>query len=156
LSLSAAAAAELGVRSYLEDGGRPMYEIAKFFLEFAKDLVGLGSTLQKAKIEKRIRLAQYLENISTCLHSIGEAFSKHEEPYGLFGELEEYVRSLPNVCSGLLADTEILRFQRLLEGRAHGRAVVIISHDETSRKSEAEIIARAAGQLKALANSLKV
>jgi hypothetical protein len=47
-----------------------VYEIAKYFLEFAKELVGLGSSLQKAALEKRLRLAQLIESISTCLENI--------------------------------------------------------------------------------------
>src|SRR5262249_16158335 len=126
------------VRTYCEEERFSCTEIGKYFLQFAKELIGLGSTLQKAKLDKLIRLAQYAENISTCLQVIGEAVGKNKEPHGQCGELDEYVRSLPDVCSGLLTETDIQRFQDLLERRAHGRAVALISHDEASRKSEAK------------------
>ncbi len=132
------------------------YEIAKYFLEFAKELVGLGSTLQKAKLEKRTRLAEHLDNIAGCLEAIGIAFNKKEEPHEQCGALEEYARSLPNVCKGILSEADIERFKELLERKAHGRAVLFILHDETSRKAEIDLMARAAGELKALAGSLKV
>src|SRR5260370_2737859 len=98
------------------------YEIAKYFLEFAKELVGLGSTLQKAKFEKRTRLAQHLDNIAGCLEAIGIAFNKMEEPHGQCGALGEYVRSLPDVCKGILSEEDIERFKELLESKADSRA----------------------------------
>jgi hypothetical protein len=137
-------------------GDGPMYEIAKYFLEFVKELMGLKSSVEKADLEKRTRLAQYLENISTSLNAIGAAFAKKEEPDAQCGELDEYVRSLRHVCGGILADSEISRFEGLLQGRANGRAVMFISDDAVARKTEAQLMAKAAGQLKALANSLKV
>jgi hypothetical protein len=89
------------------------------------------------------------------LNAIGAAFGKNEEPHAQCGELAEYVRSLRQVCGSTLANTEISRFEALLQASAHGREVMLTSKDAVARKTEAELMAKAAGQLKALANSLK-
>ena len=133
-----------------------MYEIAKYFIEFAKELVGLGTTLQKADLERRIRLAQHIENISKCLEDIAQSFRDNHQPYKSCGELDEYVYSLPDVCEGMVDDSAIRRLVDLLSHRAHGRAVTFIGTDDVQKKEESNLMDQAAGQMRAFASTLKV
>jgi hypothetical protein len=132
-----------------------VYEIAKYFLEFAKELVGLGSSLQKAALEKRLRLAQLIESISTCLENIAGSFREGKEPHKSCGELDEYVRLLPEVLDGVVSEETSTHFLDLLSQRAHARAVMVIIHDQEPLKREIALMDKAAGQLKAFANTLK-
>ncbi|MEA5505790.1 hypothetical protein VB735_22290 [Halotia wernerae UHCC 0503] len=121
-----------------------MYEIAKYFLEFAKELVGLGSSLQKAELEKRLRLAQLIESISTCLESIADSFREGKEPHKSCGELDEYVRLLPEVLDGVVSEETSTHFLYLLSRRrAHARAVMFIMHDQEPLKREIALMDKA-------------
>jgi len=133
-----------------------VFEIAKYFIEFAKELVGLGSTLQKADLERRIRLAQHIENISKCLEETAQSFRDNREPYASCGELDEYVWSLPDICKGMIDDTTIQRFVDLLSRRAHSRELFFFVHDDVQKKRESNLMDQAAGQLRAFASTLKV
>lgn len=132
-----------------------MYEIAKHFLQFAKELVGLGTTLQKANLEKRTRLAMHIEGIADCLTAIAVAFRERRVPNEQCGALDEYVRSLPTTCEGVVSADDIEHFQETLQMRAHARAMMSIFTDDKATEDEIDGMDRAAGQLKAFASSLR-
>ena len=111
-------------------------EMGKFFLQFAKDLVGLSATLQKSTLEKRNRLAEHLEKIAECLTGIASSFQEKQVPFEQCGALDEYVASLPSVCEGIVPSPDIERFQKVLGKRAHARAMMSVFSDESATQNE--------------------
>jgi hypothetical protein len=123
--------------------------------DFTNPLVGLGASLQKAELEKRLRLAQLIESISTCLENIADSFREGKEPHKSCGELDEYVRLLPEIFHGLVSKETSDHFLELLSQRAHARAVMFIMDDREPLKREIALMDKAAGQLRAFTNTLK-
>ncbi|WP_088241069.1 hypothetical protein [Calothrix rhizosoleniae] len=132
------------------------YDIAKNLLEFAQNLLNLGDSIAKKELEKRLRIADYLDKIAKCIDDIVALFERGEKPYGGCGELDEYLRSIFDTLQGVFSEDDIERYERVLTGGALARGALFIVKDAGSKEIAQGTLEDAAGRFRALANRLRI
>jgi hypothetical protein len=132
------------------------YEIAKNLLDLAKALFGLKSELQKATLERRIRIADYLDKIGACLGEVASGFRSGKVPAEACGRLTEYMRSLMEVVGNTIDPSKVAYFDKVLDEAALTRGILVHTTDPSVREQGLEKLESAAGEFKALADRLRV
>ncbi len=131
-------------------------EVAKNLLGLAKALFGLKSELQKAALDRRIRIADYLDKIGNCLAEAASGFRGGQVPFETCGRLAEYMRSLMEVVGDTIDPARVAHFAEVLDDAALTRGILANSAEEAEREQGLEKLESAAGEFKALADSLRV
>ena len=71
-----------------------MLDTIKTLLNFGKTLFGLKADLEKAELERRKRIADYLDKVVDSLRDTVAGFRVNQLPHEACGALSGYVRSL--------------------------------------------------------------
>ncbi len=132
------------------------YDIAKHLLEFAQNLLNLGDSIAKKELEKRLRLADYLDKVATCIDDIVASFKRDDKPYSECGQLNEYLHSIFDILQGTLSEEDAIRYEQFLTGAALARGSLSIVEDAGSKEVAQSTLEDSAGRFRALANRLRV
>ncbi len=130
------------------------FTIAKGFLELAKGLLGFKAALGAEKRQKRERISQFLTKISECLNSIAAALKQGTSVTARCEELNEYMDALMQVLQGVVDDEVLEKYSNLLSQAAIARGLVAELEGGKEATAGIEIIEKAAGRFRGLANVL--
>ncbi|WP_073069413.1 hypothetical protein [Phormidesmis priestleyi] len=151
--------------------------MVKDLLDLAKNLLGLKADLDKSVLERRQRVATYLNNISDCLNQSVKKFREGEVPASLCSEVDEYLYSLFDIVGEEVGEEKLERYKQILanalvyKGRTisaflqgtslesvadSGSLDVIPKSKLQTVEADLRVLEDAAGRFKALANSMQV
>lgn len=125
-------------------------------LEVAKELLGLGEHLKKAKKERREEVALFFEKVSTCLRDVMTSLMAETVPHGKCAEMETYARDLPGKVSDQLGKQKAEELGAKLWSAYAVEGLVAELHDRPSRDAELAKLDEAAGVFDALSNLVRV
>lgn len=88
--------------------------MVKDLLDLAKNLLGLKADLDKSVLERRQRVATYLNNISDCLNQVVKKFREGKVPSSMCSEVDEYLYSLFGVVGEEVGEEKLERYKQIL------------------------------------------
>jgi hypothetical protein len=117
-------------------------------------VLGRADRWRDKSVEKRTRVASFLNSVSDCLTRIASDLRADREPHSACSELAYYARRLPETVKEELGN-EAKDLLMALDEATHSRLAALKQADdlEYARKQMA-VIEEAAGKVKALAVSL--
>ena len=135
-------------------------------LDLAKTLFGLKSDLNKSLLERRQRLATYLDGVVGCLGDILSELNQGEKPFADCSELKEYLRLLTETVGKEVGEDRLARYEDVLFRAAEGKRIAITLYDldpflefsenQAEFQQAIQVLEDAYGTFKALANSLRI
>src|SRR5687768_16596551 len=91
-------------------------DIIKTIFEVGKNLFGLRTELEKAKRDRRDRVAVYFSDIAKLIEEVSASLKLKRYPHGSCAELEELANQMPETLKDLLPEKVIQdNHQKLLE-----------------------------------------
>jgi hypothetical protein len=96
-------------------------------LAISKELLGLGSTLAKARQERRVSLADYLTHIADCIAKISQAVSVEGDTshYEFCEELNAYAFASEDIFHEMLSPEKADELSRKLIQAVMGRRLYV-------------------------------
>ncbi|PVX27559.1 MAG: hypothetical protein CW716_01690 [Candidatus Bathyarchaeum sp.] len=128
-------------------------------LNVAKELWSIRQTFNKAKQDKREKMATYFENISSCLEQASATLRGGEIPHGKCGQMLGYARMFPETVEGVISEEKAEEFtSKLIEAHGIEHATKIGEKefaDAVYSDQQIGKIEEASGQFQALADSIR-
>ncbi|MBI4510924.1 MAG: hypothetical protein HY698_14925 [Deltaproteobacteria bacterium] len=119
----------------------------------ARELWGLRDTLISARRERRERIAALFQKIAQCLDEVEAKLLDNEVPHGQCEQLYTYVQELPGVIESVVGAEKARKLgERLTEAYDVEMLYADLRLHPAERERELVALARAAGQLRALAD----
>lgn len=124
-------------------------------LSVAKALWGYKDLFDKAKREKRDRIANYFEQISRCLAETSTMLKDNQYPHGACGEMLGYADMLPETVGGIISKEKAQDLANQLHSMHELEKLYSQLHDAPDKDEQLGRLLEASGILQALANSLR-
>jgi hypothetical protein len=138
-----------------------MFDTIKTLLDFGKALFGLKADLEKTNLERRKRIADYLDKVADSLCNIVAGFRDNRLPHEACGALGGYVRSLIEAVGTSIEPEQLESYSSLLSSAALTRQLLyeVESYEVESADKKEKALANlelASGEFRAIANFLRV
>ena len=133
-----------------------IYDIPMHLLDLAKTVIGLKSDLIKATLDRRLRMADYLDKISSCIENTSASIRKGDRPDKWCGELSEYLDSFVEIVGKEVGEEKIENYRKVLSRAVVVRGMSFAERDAGSKEILLLTLDDASGRFKAFANSLRV
>jgi hypothetical protein len=133
-----------------------MFDTIKTLLDFGKALFGFKADLEKANLERRKRIADYLDKVADSLCDIVAGFRDHRLPHEACGSLGGYVRSLIEAVGTSIELEQLEYYSSLLSNAALTRQLLYEVESADEKENALEYLELASGEFKAIANFLRV
>ena len=133
-----------------------MFETIKTLIDFGKTLLGLQADLEKTDLEKRTRIADYLDKNANCLHDIVVSFRNDELPHEACGALSGYMRSLMSAIGGVVNPEDLEHYSSLLTQANLTRQLMNEVKGTSQEEKALADLELASGEFRALANFLRL
>jgi len=124
--------------------------------EVAKGIIELIPKLRAARREKRLRIADLMEQISESLVEVSAEIRSGNQPHGQCGQILGYAEQLPRVLKSVVGNT---RAEALGEQLNASHAVEILAMRMERIKNKEPYLAKleeAGGKFRAVAHMLRV
>jgi hypothetical protein len=133
-----------------------MFDTIKTLLDFGKTLFGFKADLKKAELERRKRIADYLDKIADSLRDTVAGFRANQLPHEACGALSGYVRSLIEAIGTSIEPEQLEHYSSLLSGAALTRQFLYEVESADEKEKALADIELAGGEFRAIANFLRV
>lgn len=124
-------------------------------LSVAKALWHYKESFDKAKRDKRDRIASYFEQISECLAETSMMLRHDQYPHGKCGEMEGYANLLPETVGDIISEEKAQDLANQLRSMHELEKLYSQLHDAPNKDEQLGKLEEASGILRALANSLR-
>jgi hypothetical protein len=133
-----------------------MFDTIKMLLNFGKALFGFKADLEKTNLERRKRIADYLDKVADSLCNIVAGFRDNRLPHGACGALEGYVRSLIEAVGTSIEPEQLEYYSSLLSDAALTRQLLYEVQSADEKEKALADLELASGEFSAIANFLRV
>ena len=133
----------------------PQVEIAKTLSVVEQELEKDVGKFAAARAERRQEIADYFDNISTCLHEVHHSLAADVIPHGRCAELEGYADVLPQVVGDYVGAERAEELSGLLAGAYRVEGLWYEFKESPEKKQQLPLIEKVAGKFTALANSVR-
>jgi len=133
-----------------------MSDPASLILSVANSLWNLRDQLNRARRDRRDRIAEYFASLSDCLGAVASSLREGDIPHGRCAEMEVYASKLPDTIGDVVGREEAADQARAL-AEAHNVEWLVadLGPDEPERETRLADIERAAGIFTALATTMR-
>ena len=118
-------------------------------------LVDAVARIAQSRRDKRDRVAEYCQNIASCLRCTQEALERGEVPHGKCSEMQQYICDLRDVLGGILPPTEYAKLWDALAVSYHIEHMGEERWTRPGRTSKFPELGVAAGRFDAVASRLR-
>jgi hypothetical protein len=133
-----------------------MFDTIKTLLDFGKALFGFKADLEKAELERRKRIADYLDKIADSLRDTVAGFRDNQLPHEACGSLSGYVRSLIEAVGTSIDPEQLEHYSSLLSSAALTRQLLYEVESADEKEKALADLELAGGEFRAIANFLRV
>jgi len=91
-----------------------MIDIAKTLWDVGKGIFGIRGELQKARRERRDRLANYFSELAELIESVSASLRTNQYPHGSCAQLHTLAQLMSSTLQGLVKPREARTFQKKL------------------------------------------
>lgn len=133
----------------------PQPDIVKTLSVFEQELQKDAEKLAAARAERRQGIADYFDNISTCLHEVHHSLAADVVPHGRCAELEGYAEVLPRVVGDYVGAGRADELSGLLAGAHRVEGLWYVFKESPDKMAQLPLIEKVAGRFTALANSVR-
>jgi hypothetical protein len=133
-----------------------MLDTIKTLFDFGKTLFGVKADLEKAELERRKRIADYLDKIADSLHDTAAGFKSNQLPHESCGALSGYVRSLIEAVGTSIEPAQLEHYSSLLSSAALTRQLLYEIESADEKEKALADLELAGGEFRAIANFLRV
>lgn len=133
-----------------------MIDIAKTIWEVGKGIFGIRGDLQKARRDRRDRLAAYFSDLAGLIESVSASLKIQQYPHGSCAQLHALAQMMQKTLRGLVEPSQAQDYQeRLMRVWEIEQLFGQLQDDQKSRKSLVQLD-EAAGFFRATAAHLRV
>lgn len=133
-----------------------MIELIKNILSVAKTLLGMSDQLRAAKQERREKMADLFEKISSCLATVSGEIRVGGIPHGACGELITYSEALPNLIASEVGEKKANDLGKTLRSAYNVERLAMELKNISKKEPHLRKLEEASGKFKALANLTRV
>jgi hypothetical protein len=133
-----------------------MLDTIKTLFDFGKTLFGFKADLEKAELERRKRIADYLDKVADSLIDTVAGFRDNQLPHEACGALSGYVRSLIEAVGTSIKPEQLEHYSSLLSSAALTRQLLYEVESADEKEKALADLELAGGEFKAIANFLRV
>lgn len=91
-----------------------MIDIAKTIWEVGKGIFGVRGELEKARRDRRDRLASYFSDLATLIESVSASLRANQYPHGSCAQLQTLAQLMAKTLKGLVDPEDARQYQEKL------------------------------------------
>lgn len=131
------------------------YDLAQHLVGLVKSIVDIKSSIEKSGIERQVRVAEFLTRVAVVIEQIASSFERDGTPSAECAELRGYVTQLEDIVGDYLDPEALRHYKAVLASSCNIRGVLYMQVDAGSADNALAMLRGSAGQLRALANTIK-